>query len=178
MLSSAPPASLLRIPSGEAGVTATLRQMAQIAREYSVHPLIRQTAGDLVQGCAARDQECEVATLQAWVQNNIRYIFDVDNVETLQTPEYTLEHRHGDCDDQSMLMASLLLSIGIKAAYCAIGIQGGFFSHVMPVAILRNHDGIARLPCETTMTTDPMTGEPIQLGWFPADATCQKWWHV
>lgn len=178
MLSSPPPARLLSIPSGEAGVTATLKLMAQIARQYCSHPLIRQSAADLVNQCAPHDQECEVATLQAWVQNNIRYIHDVDEVETLQTPDYTLQHGYGDCDDQSILMASMLLSIGIKAAYVAIGIEGGPFSHVLPVAILRQHDRVLHLPCETTMTRDPKTGVPITLGWFPVDATSQKFFHV
>lgn len=173
-----PPSSLLTIPSGDAGVTATLKLMAQVARQYKVNPLLRQTAARIVQGCPGKDSECEVTALQSWVRSNIRYTGDVLDTETVQTPDYTLQERYGDCDDQAVLLATFLLAIGIPAAYCAVGVDGGPFEHVMAVAILRQHTQVLYLPCETTLDRDPKTGAPIGLGWFPSNATCTRLWHI
>lgn len=176
-LADVPPAQLLSIPSGDAGVTATLKLMANIARQYKVSPLLRQAATRIVSGAPAKDDMAEVAAVQNWVANNIRYTQDVLDVETLQTPDYTLQEGTGDCDDQSILVATLLMAIGIPAAYCAVGVDGGPFSHVMAVAILRQHTQIVQVPCETTVI-DPTTRQPVPPGWFPPDVTCMRFWHI
>lgn len=174
-LSDVPPSQLLSIRSGNGGVTDTLRLMAQVARQYKTNPVIRQTAARIVRVCPGKDDLCEVGTLQSWVRSNIRYTGDVYEVETLQTPDYTLRERYGDCDDQACLLATLLLSVGIGAAYCALGTGGGPYSHVLAIAIL--HDG-SQWCLETTVDRDPVTGEPVGPGWFPTDATCVRFWHI
>jgi hypothetical protein len=173
-----PPSQLLSVRSGDAGVTDTLKLMAQVARQYKVNPVIRQTSARIVQGCPPKDDLSEAAALQNWVRSNIRYVGDVVDVETIQTPDYTLQERYGDCDDQSVLLATLLLAIGIPAAYCAVGVDGGPYSHVMPVAILRQHTQVLYSPLETTLSKDPVTGEPIGPGWFPHNATRVRFWHI
>jgi Transglutaminase-like superfamily len=177
-LADAPPAQLVSIRSGDAGVTDTLKLMARLARQYKVDPVIRQTSARIVQGCPGKDELCEASALQNWVRSNIRYVGDVLDVETVQTPDYTLQERYGDCDDQSVLLATFLLAIGIPAAYCALGTNGGPFSHVMPVAILRQHTQVLYVPCETTLLKDPVTGQQIGPGWFPSDATCVRFQHI
>lgn len=172
---AAPPSQLLSIPAGDAGVTATLKLMAQLARTYKVNPSIRQAAARIVSTCRAKDDLCEAATLQNWVRSNIRYTGDVLEVETIQTPDYTLSEGYGDCDDQATLLATFLLAIGIPAAYCAVGTDGGPFCHVMTFALLRNG---AQVSLETTLSNDPDTGAPIGPGWFPADATCTRFFHI
>lgn len=177
-LADAPPASLVPIRSGDAGVTDTLKLMAQVARQYKTNPLLRQTSARIVQSCPGKDELCEVSALQAWVSSNIRYVSDVLDVETVQTPDYTLQERYGDCDDHSLLVATLLMAIGIPAAYCAMGVGGGPFSHVLAVAIVRQHTQVRYIPCETTVTRDPSNGQRIGVGWWPPDATCVRFWHI
>jgi Transglutaminase-like superfamily len=177
-LANAPPAQLLSIRSGDAGVTDTLKLMAQIARQYKADPFIRQTSARIVQTCPPKNDLCEVAALQSWVASNIRYTQDVLDVETIQTPDYTLQEGYGDCDDQSVLLATLLMAVGIPAAYCALGTGGGPFSHVMTVAIVRQHTQVLQVPCETTLARDPETGQAIGPGWFPRDTTCVRFWHI
>jgi len=172
---SAPPSQLLNIRSGNGGVTDTLRLMAQIARSYKANPLIRQTAARIVRVCPGKDDLCEIGTLQSWVRSNIRYTGDVYETETVQTPDYTLQERYGDCDDQAVLLATFLMAVGFQAGYCALGTNGGPFSHVLAVAILR--DG-SQWPLETTVECDLGTGQGIGPGWFPPDATCVRFWHI
>jgi hypothetical protein len=177
-LADVPPSRLLPIRSGDAGVTDTLKLMAQLARQYKVDPLIRQTSARIVQPCQAKDDLAEAGALQNWVRSNIRYVGDVLDVETIQTPDYTLRERYGDCDDQSVLLATLLLAIGIPAAYCAVGTDGGPFCHVLAVAIVRQRTQVIQVPLETTLSSDPMTGEAVGPGWFPQNATCIRFFHI
>lgn len=175
-----PPSQLISIPSGEAGINATLKIMARLARQYKANPLVRQTAARAATsaGCDGRDDLCVAGALQRWTQQNITYLHDVMNVETLQTPDYTLQERYGDCDDQALLMASMLMSVDVPAAFCAVGIDGGPFTHVLTMAILRQHDQIVYSPLETIISKDPATNAAVGPGWFPPNATCQKFFHI
>jgi len=172
----APPSALLAIRSGSGGVSDTLKLMAQVAKQYKVDPLIRQTAARAISGVNEKDDLAEAAALQDWVRAHIRYTGDVLDVETLQTPDYTLQEGYGDCDDQATLLAAMLMAVGIPAAYCAVGVDGEPYSHVMTFAGLRGYNQYVAL--ETTLTTDPKTHEPVGPGWFPDNATCVKFFHI
>lgn len=121
---------LSSIPSGVAGTRATLRIMRDLTREWRVHPKLRQLAKKIVQACPPKSAKCEVARIHAFVSNKIRYVGDVAGVETIQTPDLTLRDRCGDCDDQALLVASLLQSIGRPARFIAVGASPGQFQHV------------------------------------------------
>jgi transglutaminase-like putative cysteine protease len=172
-----PPSQLLSIRPGSGGVTDTLKLMAQIARQYKTNPVIRQTAARAIASAPEKDDLAEAAALQDWVRTNIRYTGDVLDVETIQTPDYTLQEGYGDCDDQAILLATMLLAVGIPAAYCAVGVDNQPFSHVMAYAGLRGYTP-PYVSLETTLTTDPDTGAPIGPGWFPANTTCVKFFHI
>ena len=55
-----------------------------------------------------------------FVRNNIKYINDPFAHELLIEPSKLLVIKQGDCDDKSMLLASLLLSIGIPTRFIAV----------------------------------------------------------
>ena len=63
-------------------------------------------------GIPPHDYFGEIRAIQNWVQDNVRYVFDPREVEYFQTPRRTLKDKAGDCDDQAILMSSLLESIG------------------------------------------------------------------
>ncbi len=156
------------IPSGAAGVVATLDDMARLARAGRRDPHIRKVAFKILQsrGVANRDWNAELAALHSWVQDHVRYVRDpVDTlgeirtrgVETLATPAATLRERAGDCDEHATLLSSLLGSIGHPSRFVAIGLRGANFSHVYCETPTRNGSWIS---AETT--------EPVGLGWLPA----------
>jgi len=121
---------LLGIPEGAKGVRATLRLMAALARRYRSDLKIRETAADLVQHLPQKAWGAQIRALHAFVRDGIRYLKDPNGVELVQTPLVTLEVRHGDCDDKSVLLATLLESIDHPARYVAVGFEPGRFSHV------------------------------------------------
>lgn len=122
--------TLCEIPDGVAGVGVTLTHMTRFVREYKTHPDIRDKAIWLVRDLEQKDFAGEVEKIFDFVQNNVRYVHDVADVETLQTPIITLQNRAGDCDDKSTLLAAMLESIGHKTRFIAAGFQRNTIEHV------------------------------------------------
>lgn len=148
-------ATLQMIPDGAPGIAATLKIMSRIVKEFKKSMTVRNTALSLIASCAQKDWSCEVRNLHAFVRDSIRYVGDITDVETVQTPDKTLELQAGDCDDKSLLLASLLESIGHPTRFTAIGFQPGVYSHVY----VETKIGNAWIPLETT--------EDVEAGWEP-----------
>jgi hypothetical protein len=100
------------------------------------------------------------SALHAWVRRNIRYVQDPIEIETVQTPEATLELRAGDCDDHAVLMVALAGAIGIPGRFKVVGFSNANLQHVYPELLI---DG-AWLPADTTSQSS--FGQPM--GRFPA----------
>ena len=148
-------ATLHAIPSGPPGIKVTLNLMRRLVREYKTALPIRQTALAVTNGLPQKDWMGEVRNLHAFVRDHIRYVRDVNGVETIQTPLRTLENEAGDCDDKSTLLASLLESIGYPTRFVAMAFRPGKYSHVLPEVRV----GRRWIPLETT--------ERKQVGWYP-----------
>ena len=151
-------ATLAGIPNGEAGAVATLKRMRQLVRDAvrDQHQQIRETALNIVGSAGFVDQ---VRRLQSFVQDSIRYIADPPDVELVQTPQYTLQQRAGDCDDQATLLASLLTAIGHPAQFVAVGMQGQPLSHVL----------VQTLIGQKWVSAETIIKKP--LGWNPPGVT-------
>ncbi len=154
-LESPTTAQLALIPSGRAGVVETLRAMAQLAKSGAKSVRVQERAMSLTQSCDQKDFACEVRQLHAFVRDQIRYVQDVDGVETIRAPEKTLEYMAGDCDDKSIMLSALLLSIGHPCRFVAIGYTPGVYEHVY----VETKIGARWIALETT--------EPVNAGWEP-----------
>lgn len=143
------------IPQGKAGVIATLKIMRDFIRTGKKSMPVRLLALDLVSDLPQKDFPGEASSLFYFVRDRIRYVRDVDGVETLQTPDKTLQFRGGDCDDKTILLGALLQSIGHPVRLVAVGFSPGVFSHVY----LETKIGAKWVPLETT--------EPQEFGWAP-----------
>lgn len=161
------------IPPGRGGIKATLKIMVMIVRKTRATPAIRTLAQQLVQGCVENDKRCEAATLQSFVQDNVRYIADVRDVETIQMPAQTLQLRSGDCDDKALLLATLLESIGFSTRFCAVGLSGGDYSHVLTQALI---PGMGWVSLET-IPVDGRT-QKAPFGWWPPNVTSFTFAHI
>jgi len=154
-------ANLAIIPSGAAGTVATLKLMrASVARSLrSPDQAVRLKALEIVRGIAARQYTAEASALHRFVRDAIRYVKDVDGIETLQTAEKTLELAQGDCDDKSTLLATLLKSVGHPVKFVALGFNGKSFSHVLIETRVKDK----WIPAETII--------PKPFGWYPRGVT-------
>ncbi len=141
--------------------------MVSLVRQYKTDLNVRNTAIQLTHACAPKDRRCELTQLQRFVRDGVRYVGDIEGVETVQTPIATLRLLAGDCDDKATLLCALAASIGIPTRFCAIGVDEGDFSHVMAQAKL----GSGFINMETIIPD-------VEIGWFPPDATCVMTAHV
>jgi len=144
------------IPDGPAGIAATLKIMGQMVRTNKKDiATVRNTALQLIAPLEQKDYAGEVRALHAYVRDAIRYCHDITDVETVQTPQVTLQCAAGDCDDKAVLLCALLESIGHPTKFVAIGFSPNVYEHVY---------------CETKIGCNWIsleTTEPVDAGWAP-----------
>ena len=87
---------------------------------------VRETALKIIRAynVKSKDHVGEIRACQNWVQREIHYVFDIAGVETLQTPRRVLIERAGDCDCSSILLSSLLASIGYEVGVVLLDVDG------------------------------------------------------
>jgi transglutaminase-like putative cysteine protease len=132
-------------------------------------PTIRTTAAELllVSGVPAKDFYGEAETIFNYVQSTIRYTQDVNDVETLHPAQWVLANGYGDCDDFSILIASMLESVGHKCRFMAISFEGPEdFSHVL----VQTKIGDRWITVDAT--------EPEAFGWQPPDIRYWLAWYI
>lgn len=103
-------------------------------------PSMRKLALEITSQCPARDDMCEARAVYDWTRSNVRYTGDiapikispngpVEGIDLFQTAKRTKEFRGGDCDDHSVLNATLLTLNGIPARFRITG-RGKGWSHI------------------------------------------------
>lgn len=156
---------LAYVPDGKEGTLTTLKLMREFTRNGKRSLPVRSLAVELTNGNNQKDWIGELKALHAFVRDRIRYVKDVRDVETLQTPEVTLHVGAGDCDDKSVLLASLLEAIGHPTRFVAIGFRPDDFEHVF----VESRIGNSWIPLETT--------EPVEIGWSPKNVVSRMVVH-
>jgi transglutaminase-like putative cysteine protease len=147
--------TLQEIPDGKAGVLATLKIMRKLVLDGKRSLNVRMTALNLVKNLLQKDWGAEIRALHSFVRDEIRYVKDINDLETLHTTDKILEIRQGDCDDKAVLLAAMLESIGHPTRLVAVAMVPGVFVHVYVETFLRNH----WMTLEST--------EPCEAGWRP-----------
>jgi transglutaminase-like putative cysteine protease len=140
--------------------------MKSLVKDYRKDLFIRTLAVALVNDFDQKDYVGEIKALQKFVRNKIRYVKDVRDVETIQTPIVTLQMRSGDCDDKCTLLASLLEAIGHPTRFAAIGFAPDVYEHVL----VETRIGRKWIALETT--------EPVQIGWYPEGVISRMVLHI
>ena len=148
--------NLKGIPDGVAGIKATLSEMRKLVRQYKKNPSVRELTLRLVRRKEPKHWMGEIKAVHNFVRDKIRYVRDINGVETIQTPVQTLRLGQGDCDDQSILSAAMLESIGHPTRFVAISKHPGIYSHVF--AETRLGDRWVSIECT----------EPVDVGWRPS----------
>lgn len=123
--------TLSGIPSGAEGTRETLKLMSRIVKQFKTDRQVRECALSLVRDIPQKKWLREVAAILRFVQTRIRYVKDVNGVETIHTPPEIFRLMQGDCDDKSVLLACLLESIGHPTRFIAVGFEPKKFSHVL-----------------------------------------------
>jgi hypothetical protein len=124
------------LASGDAGVAQTIRAMRRLIDLGKKNPRVHETAARIIRsaGVPAFDWMGEVTAVYNWVLANIRFTRDVYGKETLHSADEILRLQIGDCDDFTILLCSLLGTIGHKTRILTISKPEDErnFSHVFP----------------------------------------------
>lgn len=90
----------------------------------STNPLVRDTAVLAVQSSPAdievNSEIWKIWKINYWVANNISYVSDPKGHNYFAYAHETLQARGGDCDDFSILLASMYEAVGLDAAIASI----------------------------------------------------------
>jgi len=144
---------------GVAGVFHTLETMRALVNEWRKNLEIRNTAISIIYLQPEKDEFAHVNALFEYVRDHIKYIKDINNVETISAPLKTLQSGIGDCDDQCILLATLAESVGIPSKFILAGYNDNQFEHVY-CSLFANGVWV---DCDPT--------ENYHLGWAPPDPT-------
>lgn len=132
----------LPIFAGQRGNVQTINVMREVARKRCGEPVVRALALKILSSCgvASQDYLSEAICIGNFVKENVRYVRDPDNIELLTDPLTMIEQMsrgvaQGDCDDMSLLIATLLLSIGCQPLFRAVRYDSdsGHYNHIYVV---------------------------------------------
>lgn len=110
-----------------------LRFLRRMVNRYRAVPAIRELATTIIgnAGVPMREKKQQALAIGEWVRDNVYYVHELP--ERFAYPDETLRSKHGDCDDFTTLIASLLESIGIPAVMVVMKVDGRW-SHIFPAA--------------------------------------------
>lgn len=131
------------LADGDAGVDQTVRghsrarSMIGLIDRGKKDPLVRGKAAEIIRnaGVPAFDFRGEFRAIFDWVRRNIRWTRDPTNKEGIQDAAVTLQWGIGDCDCISILICSLLGSVGARTRLVTISNHADApedFSHIFP----------------------------------------------
>jgi hypothetical protein len=131
------------LADGDAGVEQTVRgnsrprSMIGLIDRGKKDPLVRGTAANIIRAASvpAFDFRGEYRAIFDWVKRNIRWTRDPTNKEAIQDAATTLQWGIADCDCVSVLICSLLGSIGARTRLVTISNHADApeeFSHIFP----------------------------------------------
>ena len=137
-----------KLSDGAKGNLETIEFMRKKARDRSRHPIVRQLALKILlsHNVPSQDYLAESLAIGRYVKQKVRYVRDINRVETLIDPltlidQITRGEAQADCDDVAMLIATLLLSIGHQPYFRIVKYKKDVpnFQHVYVVDYEKNH---------------------------------------
>ena len=140
--------TISNVPDGEIGNLATVKMMKKIAREKSGNNIVRQLAIRILNTAKTKSHNHldEAVAIGEWVKDHMAYMKDPHDIELLQDPLLMIEkiekgEARGDCDDMSLLTATLLLAVGIKPYFKIVRWKetSGNYNHIYVMVCEKNY---------------------------------------
>lgn len=127
---------------GDRGVAQTIDLMRKLVDDAVKDPFVNRSAIEMVRGAGDTfSREAKAQAIYNYLAGRWTYVEDpvgpFGPKETLRPPRALLEMIAGDCDDATLLIASLLGTIGIRARFITVAADASApdeFSHIYPEA--------------------------------------------
>lgn len=129
------------LPDGDPGVALTIQKMTALIDAGKSSAMVHAQAQTILNQyrVPAYAWERQARAIWDWVRRNITFTPDPVGKEGVQDAEWTLTYRRGDCDCISVLMCSLLETIGTRCRLMTVASDPRDpeqFSHVYPQALV------------------------------------------
>ncbi len=134
--------------------------------------IIRTFAGKLIRACSPKDYTCYARKIFEFCRDEVKYVFDPNGVELIESPLVILENRVADCDSIVVLLGSLLEAIGLPCRFVTIKAdmqRPGDYSHVFLECQIPGWGGTKWVAMDATMPNKPF-------GWSPDRKYARKTW--
>jgi len=161
-----PKAYEVKTQKGEKGNLTTIKEMQRIARIRSGHPKVRELAKNIFNYYQVPSMYYidEAIAIGNYVKENVRYVRDATGIEQIHDPLTMIDQiidgrAQGDCDDISLLIASLLLATGHQPYFRAVRYKKnkGSYNHIYVVVYEKNpYGGKKRIPLDAILKTKPV----------------------
>lgn len=118
-----------------------LKLIASIIEKGSIDPDIRQLTLRILEdyGAPEKDGAAEVAAVFDWVKGNIAYRGDPICRDGYHSPKRIVELAAGDCDDHTILLASMLGSVGFPIGAKIVSAEPDMpFHHIYAIVNVRS----------------------------------------
>lgn len=162
-----------------------LEQLVELARNGSIHPLVRRAALQITRDCNDRDDMCELEALLNAIKygtpnvealrDGLKYVADPRWADFFTAPNRLLKECEagacaGDCDDHAALLAAMAASLGFCAGLEVWGPDTTQFVHVYAIVGFpkRNPDSVMGLDStvpDSTVGWRPPGGSRL-MAWF------------
>jgi len=123
------------LPLGDRSQTLhKLKVMWLLAKDGIENPEVLKTSREIVANIPSKNYRAEFEAVYDWACENLRYTQDPTGREMFHTPDIMLDWKQGDCDDHSILIASLLMCLNHPVRFKAVKEKGGdgTYAHVFP----------------------------------------------
>src|SRR5437588_272016 len=154
------------LPEGDAGTAFTIAKMSELVDQGKASAAVRAQALTILNRARVRafDPEAAARAIYSWVLRAIVFTPDPVGKEGVQSAEWTLRYRRGDCDCVSVLMCSLLESVGIRCRFITVASDPrnpDLFPHVYPEALLARRSVSVDAARPARRTSSPRRAETL-----------------
>jgi len=142
--------------------------MKTLVQRFRGDPHIRDIAFQITSGIAKdprtglanrRNADNIANAIYNWTNTHIAYTWDPVDIEWLQSPDITLKKGYGDCDDHSILAASLLESLGIPTRFIIVKVNPRYPTKYTHIYVEYQSKGKWK-PYDTTLHSQAGLGVP------------------
>lgn len=159
-----------KLGDGLKGNLQTISFMSKAAKKAAGKPQVRAFATKILQmyRVGSHQYKDEALAIGDFVKNHVRYVRDPRDHELLQDPVMMINQieKHGfssgDCDDMSLLNATLLLSVGFNPKFRAVRYkdQKGNYNHIYVVVYDQNYpERPSRIVLDSILKDRPIGSE-------------------
>lgn len=159
------------LPFGNAGTEKTINEMQKLVTHHKRSWPVRVQLGQIIwnSGVEPKDYYGYAKAIYEFCRDEIRYVFDPNGVEMIETPERILESKIADCDSIVVLMASLFESAGLPARFKTVKADKNRPDEWSHIFLEVNVPGRGWIGADATMPNH-------DFGWEPPDSLVSKTW--